>query len=88
MGAKALKFLRKRDDLAEVYYYWRLAGGSAELSTTYYLGLMDSSKDGDRHGPAILRLPLYLASRSNGGGGFTHEEIRASISRLSKHKQM
>lgn len=53
---KALHFLQTRDDPAESYYYWQLAGGGVDLAPTFLKGVNGN----DCLRPPILRLPLYL----------------------------
>ena len=53
---KALHFLESRNDPAESYYYWQLAGGGVDLATAFLKGVNGS----DYLRPPILRLPIYL----------------------------
>ncbi|VDK36029.1 unnamed protein product [Taenia asiatica] len=53
---KALHFLQTRDDPAESYYFWQLAGGGVDLASTFLKGVNGN----DCLRPPILRLPLYL----------------------------
>ncbi|VDM31238.1 unnamed protein product [Hydatigera taeniaeformis] len=57
---KALHFLQTRDDPAESYYYWQLAGGGVDLASTFLKGVNGS----DCLRPPILRLPLYFTGLS------------------------
>ncbi|KAL5106163.1 TBC domain-containing protein kinase-like protein [Taenia crassiceps] len=57
---KALRFLQIRDDPAESYYYWQLAGGGVDLASTFLRGVNGNVC----LRPPILRLPLYLTALS------------------------
>uniref|UniRef100_A0A5K3ERB1 Protein kinase domain-containing protein n=1 Tax=Mesocestoides corti TaxID=53468 RepID=A0A5K3ERB1_MESCO len=69
----AAKFLRSRDDPAENYYYWQLAGGGVDLATTFLKGVSGNDYLHSGLRPPILRLPVYLTNplsgeRAKGGG--------------------
>lgn len=57
---KALRFLQSRDDPAESYYYWQLAGGGLDLASTFLKGVNGS----DYLRPPILRLPIFFTGLS------------------------
>lgn len=81
---KALHFLQTRDDPAESYYYWQLAGGGVDLASTFLKGVSGS----DCLRPPILHLPLYLtglspSERASWGGPF---ELWSSSSQPARLK--
>ncbi|EUB62324.1 TBC domain-containing protein kinase-like protein [Echinococcus granulosus] len=73
-----------RDDPAESYYYWQLAGGGVDLASTFLKGVSGS----DCLRPPILHLPLYLtglspSERASWGGPF---ELWSSSSQPARLK--